>query len=55
MRKFAEEWTDFQIVQRVAAQIPWCSNLILLDKIGNSEDRIWYANKALESGERYMY
>lgn len=50
MRKFAEEWTDFQIVQQVAAQIPWRSNLILLDRIENSEDRIWYANKALEYG-----
>lgn len=50
MRKFAEEWTDFQIVQQIAAQIPWRSNLILLDKIGNSEERIWYANKALEYG-----
>lgn len=50
MRKFAEEWTDFQIVQQVAAQIPWRSNLILLDKIENVEDRIWYANKTLEYG-----
>lgn len=50
MRKFAEEWTDFQTVQQVAAQIPWRSNLILLDKIEKVEDRIWYANKALEYG-----
>ena len=50
MRKFAEEWADFQIVQQVAAQIPWRSNLILLDKLKNPEERIWYANKALEYG-----
>lgn len=50
MRKFAEEWTDFQFVQQVAAQIPWRSNLVLLDKLKNSEERIWYANRALEYG-----
>lgn len=28
MRKFAEAWTDFEIVQRTVAQIPWRSNII---------------------------
>jgi hypothetical protein len=32
MRKFAEAWTDFEIVQRTVAQIPWRSNITLLDK-----------------------
>jgi predicted nuclease of restriction endonuclease-like (RecB) superfamily len=33
MRKFAEAWTDFEIVQRTVAQIPWRSNITLLDKL----------------------
>lgn len=33
MRKFAESWRDRQLVQRTVAQIPWRSNLALLDKL----------------------
>lgn len=29
MRKFAECWTDLEIVQRTVAQIPWRSNITL--------------------------
>jgi predicted nuclease of restriction endonuclease-like (RecB) superfamily len=50
MRKFADEWRDYEIVQQVAAQIPWRSNMILLDKLSNQESRIWYAKKTLEYG-----
>jgi len=31
MRKFAEAWPDIEIVQRSVAQIPWRSNITLLD------------------------
>ena len=31
MRKFAQQWPEREIVQRVAAQIPWRSNQLLLD------------------------
>lgn len=27
MRKFTESWSDFDIVQRVIAQIPWRTNI----------------------------
>lgn len=50
MRKFAESWPDFEIVQRVVAQIPWRTNRMLLDKLDSMESRIWYANKAIENG-----
>ena len=50
MRKFAECWTDFEIVQRVVAQIPWRSNISLLDKLSDEESRVWYAHKILECG-----
>ncbi|WP_343248481.1 DUF1016 N-terminal domain-containing protein [Diplocloster hominis] len=50
MRKFADTWRDFEIVQQVAAQIPWRSNIVLLDKLSDQDSRIWYAKKALEYG-----
>lgn len=31
MRKFAECWGDLEIVQRTVAQIPWRSNIALID------------------------
>lgn len=34
MRKYAQTWSDREIVQRTVAQFPWCSNLTLLKKMG---------------------
>lgn len=50
MRKFAEVWPDKEIVQRTVAQIPWRSNLTLLDKLDDPKLRLWYAQKTLELG-----
>lgn len=50
MRKFAEAWPDFEIVQRTVAQIPWRSNITLLDKLKDSNLRLWYAQKTIENG-----
>ena len=40
IRKFAESWRDRQLVQRTVAQIPWRSNLALLDKIKDLKQRL---------------
>jgi len=50
MRTFAAVWPDPSIVQRVVAQIPWRSNLTLLDKLDDPAVRLWYAEKAIEQG-----
>lgn len=50
MRKFAESWPDVEIVQRTIAQIPWRSNIVLMDKLNDRESRLWYAGKFLECG-----
>ncbi|MBF0102230.1 MAG: DUF1016 family protein [Desulfobacterales bacterium] len=50
MRAFAAAWPDKTIVQRIIAQIPWRSNLALLDKIQNSDQRLWYAQMTLQHG-----
>ena len=50
MRAFAAAWPDRQFVQRVIAQIPWRSNIALLDKLDDSSTRQWYAYKTIEHG-----
>lgn len=50
MRAFAEVYSDKLFVQQLAAQIPWYHNCILLDKISNAEERIWYIHKTIENG-----
>ncbi|MBD2327984.1 DUF1016 domain-containing protein [Alkalinema sp. FACHB-956] len=50
MRAFAEAYPDPAFVQRCVAQIPWRHNLVLLDKLKQSEERAWYAQQSLENG-----
>jgi len=50
MRKFADAWPDRKIVQCTVAQIPWRSNLTLLERCKGSEARLWYARKTVENG-----
>jgi predicted nuclease of restriction endonuclease-like (RecB) superfamily len=50
MRAFAEAWPDEAIVQQAAAQLPWFHNCILLDKVKNTNERLWYIQQAIEHG-----
>jgi predicted nuclease of restriction endonuclease-like (RecB) superfamily len=50
MRKFAEAWPEREIVQRTVAQIPWRSNLALLDKLKDPQMRMYYACNTIENG-----
>ena len=50
MRRFAAEWPDYEIVQQVVAQLPWRTNLVLLEKLDLIEERLWYARKVIENG-----
>ena len=50
MRKLAVTWPDIEIVQRGVAQIPWRSNILLMEKIPDYEARLWYAQKLIENG-----
>ena len=46
MRAFAAAWKDPEIVQQVAAHIPWFHNRLLLDKVKDPATRdrhIFYA------------
>lgn len=37
-------------MQRTVAQIPWRSNIALLEKLDDSDVRLWYAGKVIEHG-----
>jgi predicted nuclease of restriction endonuclease-like (RecB) superfamily len=50
MRSFAEAWPEESIVQQVVGQIPWGHNVRLLDLVKSAEERLWYAQAAVEHG-----
>ncbi|MCL6270762.1 PDDEXK nuclease domain-containing protein [Sansalvadorimonas sp. 2012CJ34-2] len=53
MRAFAESWPDFHTeenVQQAVGQIPWSHNLLLLSKLKERSQRLFYAAKTLENG-----
>ena len=50
MARFAVLYPDTEFVQQVVAQIPWGHNTVLLDKIADFEERIWYIEKTIENG-----
>lgn len=49
MRKFAEIYSDPNYAA-AAAQIPWGHNMVIMDKIENNDQRLWYIQKCLENG-----
>ena len=50
MRKFAASWSAAEIVQQPVAQLAWSQHVILLDKLEDREQRIWYAMAAIHHG-----
>ena len=50
MRKFAESWPDYSLVETLISQIPWRTNLTLIDKVKEPDVRRWYAEKILTMG-----
>lgn len=50
MTQFAKEYPDFPISQAVFGQITWSHNIVLLQKLTNKKERLWYANKTIENG-----
>jgi predicted nuclease of restriction endonuclease-like (RecB) superfamily len=50
MRSFAEAWPEKQIVQQVAALLPWGHHMVLLDRVKDAVLREWYLRAAVEYG-----
>jgi predicted nuclease of restriction endonuclease-like (RecB) superfamily len=50
MRTFAEAYPAGEIGQQLAGQIPWFHNCVLLDKVKDPEERLWYIQKTIDNG-----
>lgn len=50
MRAFAEAWPDVEIVQQAVGRLPWGHNLVLLTRLKDSQQRLLYAQSALQHG-----
>jgi len=50
MRALAEAWPEEAIVQQAAAQLPWFHNCVLLDKVKDATQRLWYIEQAIQNG-----
>lgn len=50
MRAFAEAYPDEEFVHQLGGQIPWKHNCVILDKIKDPEQRIWYVQQTIENG-----
>ncbi|MBA2306730.1 DUF1016 domain-containing protein [Candidatus Dependentiae bacterium] len=49
MRKFVAVYPDSNCAA-VAAQIPWGHNMVMMDKLKSTDERLWYVQKCLENG-----
>ncbi len=50
MRAFAEAWPDTAIVQQAVGQLPWGHNLVLLTRLKDPQQRLVYAQSAVQHG-----
>jgi predicted nuclease of restriction endonuclease-like (RecB) superfamily len=50
MRAFAEAYPENEFVQQLVAQIPWGHNVVLLDRVKDSNARLWYAQQVTTNG-----
>jgi predicted nuclease of restriction endonuclease-like (RecB) superfamily len=49
MRSFAVAWPD-QVLQQPAAKLPWGHIMVLLDRLDDTDQRDWYADRAVANG-----
>ncbi|MEJ7138496.1 PDDEXK nuclease domain-containing protein [Amphibiibacter pelophylacis] len=50
MRAFAQAWPDAAIGQQAVSQLPWGHNVMLLTRLKDRGQRLWYAEKAIAEG-----
>ncbi len=48
MQRFAKEYRDLQIVQQVAAQLPWFHIATIMDRVDKKENQIFYMRNAAQ-------
>ncbi len=49
MRRFAETYPDLNCAA-AAAQLPWGHNMVIIEKLENNDQRMFYIHKCLENG-----
>ena len=49
MKAFYEKYKDFSILPPAVAELPWTHNYILLEKVKDDNERIWYAEECLKN------
>ncbi len=49
MRLFFETYPQFNFAA-AAAKLPWWHNIVILEKLKNNDQRLWYAEQALQKG-----
>ncbi|MDX8430189.1 MAG: PDDEXK nuclease domain-containing protein (plasmid) [Candidatus Algichlamydia australiensis] len=50
MVQFAEAYPDMEFSQQAVGQIPWGHNILIIQRLKSSEERLWYVNKTIENG-----
>jgi len=50
MKAFYEKYKDFPNLPPAVADLPWTHNYILVEKIKNNDERIWYAEECTKNG-----
>ena len=50
MKAFAEAWPEEAVLQQLAAKLPWFHNCVLLDKVKDTTERLWYIQQAILNG-----
>ncbi|WP_332452174.1 DUF1016 N-terminal domain-containing protein [Burkholderia ubonensis] len=50
MRALVQAFPQPEFVQQSVAQLPWSHVVTLLDKLDDTPQRLWYAEKSLEHG-----
>ncbi len=50
MLSFFNEYPDMAILPQLVAKLPWGHNILLIQKIKDTDTRLWYAQQCLENG-----
>lgn len=50
MRKLYRTYRDQELCLTAVRQLPWSHNLLIMNKIGDLEQRLWYLQQTLENG-----
>ncbi len=50
MLAFAEAYPNAAIVQQAAAQLPWFHNCLLIERVNDPSERLWYMQQTLANG-----